>query len=51
MQEWDGNKWQKSGDWFEPLTDKVKPLLAKRRSRVQAEEQRSLAERTEACLN
>jgi branched-chain amino acid transport system substrate-binding protein len=28
MQEWDGEKWVKVSDWFEPLTEKVKPLLA-----------------------
>jgi branched-chain amino acid transport system substrate-binding protein len=50
MQEWDGDKWVKVSDWFEPLTEKVKPLLANA-----AEEYKSSnapwPDRTEACVN
>tara|TARA_R110002020_G_scaffold50818_2_gene143848 strand:+ start:2694 stop:4013 length:1320 start_codon:yes stop_codon:yes gene_type:complete len=28
ISEWDGEKWVKASDWFEPMTDKVAPLLA-----------------------
>ncbi len=28
VQQWDGEKWVKLTDWFPPMTDKVKPLLA-----------------------
>ena len=27
ISEWDGEKWVKASDWFEPMTDKVAPLL------------------------
>jgi branched-chain amino acid transport system substrate-binding protein len=28
VQQWDGEKWEKISDWFSPMTDVVKPLLA-----------------------
>lgn len=48
--EWDGKDWQKSGDWFSPDVEMVRPLLEK------AAEEYVTAnapwpERTEACLS
>ncbi|MEM5474129.1 ABC transporter substrate-binding protein [Hoeflea sp. AS60] len=48
--EWDGKDWQKSGDWFSPDVDMVKPML----ETAAAEYAKSNApwpERTEACAN
>ena len=27
VQQWDGTSWQKATDWFEPMTDVVRPML------------------------
>ena len=27
VQQWDGATWQKATDWFEPMTDVVRPML------------------------
>jgi branched-chain amino acid transport system substrate-binding protein len=29
IQEWDGTGWQKATDWFDPMTDVVRPMLEK----------------------
>ena len=48
--EWDGKDWQKSGEWFSPMTDVVRPMLEKA-----AEEYKTAnapwPERTEPCLS
>jgi branched-chain amino acid transport system substrate-binding protein len=50
IQQWNGEAWEKASDWFEPMTEKVKPLLA-----TAAEEYKTSnapwPERTEACAN
>jgi branched-chain amino acid transport system substrate-binding protein len=48
--EWDGKDWQKSGDWFSPDVDVVKPLL-KKAAEDYAASNAPWPERTEACLN
>lgn len=49
VQGWDGNKWVQVSDWFEPMSDKVAPLLA-----AAAEEYKTSnapwPKRTEACV-
>ncbi|MEZ5840444.1 MAG: ABC transporter substrate-binding protein [Hyphomicrobiales bacterium] len=50
VQEWDGEKWVKASEWFSPMTDVVKPMLA-----AAADEYKTKnapwPERTEACAN
>ncbi|MDP2118360.1 MAG: ABC transporter substrate-binding protein [Hoeflea sp.] len=50
VQQWNGEAWEKASDWFEPMTDKVKPLLA-----AAAEEYKTSnapwPARTEPCAN
>ena len=48
--EWDGKDWQKSGDWFSPDVDMVKPLLKKAAEEYVASNA-PWPERTEACAN
>lgn len=48
--EWDGKDWQKSGDWFSPDVDMVKPLLAKAAEEY-ATSNAPWPERTEPCLS
>ena len=48
--EWDGKDWQKSGDWFSPDVDMVKPLLKKAAEEYVASNA-PWPERTEPCLN
>lgn len=48
--EWDGKDWQKSGDWFSPDVDMVKPLL-KKAAEDYAASNAPWPERTEACAN
>lgn len=48
--EWDGKDWQKSGDWFSPDVDVVKPLLKKAAEEYVASNA-PWPERTEPCLN
>lgn len=48
--EWDGKDWQKSGDWFSPDVDMVKPLL-KKAAEEYAASNAPWPERTEACAN
>ncbi|WP_422370981.1 ABC transporter substrate-binding protein [Hoeflea sp.] len=48
--EWDGKDWQKSGDWFSPDVDLVKPLL-EQAANDYAESNAPWPERTEACVN
>jgi len=46
--EWDGKDWQKSGDWFSPDVEMVKPLL-KKAAEEYAASNAPWPERTEAC--
>ena len=48
--EWDGKDWQKSGDWFSPDVDMVKPMLETAASEY-ATSNAPWPERTEACAN
>ena len=48
--EWDGKDWQKSGDWFSPDVEMVKPLLEKAAADYVASNA-PWPERTEPCLN
>ena len=48
--EWDGKDWQKSGDWFSPDVEMVKPLL-KKAAEDYAASNAPWPERTEACAN
>ena len=48
--EWDGKDWQKSGDWFSPDVDMVKPLLKKAAEEYVASNA-PWPERTEPCLS
>ena len=48
--EWDGKDWQKSGDWFSPDVETVKPLLEKAAQEYVASNA-PWPERTEPCLS
>ncbi|MBC7283719.1 ABC transporter substrate-binding protein, partial [Hoeflea sp.] len=48
--EWDGKDWQKSGDWFSPDVEMVRPLLEKAAEEYVASNA-PWPERTEPCLN
>ena len=50
MVEWDGKDWQKSGDWFSPDVDMVRPLLEKAAADYAASNA-PWPERTEPCAN
>ena len=48
--EWDGKDWQKSGDWFSPDVEMVRPLLEKAAEEYVASNA-PWPERTEECLS
>ena len=50
MAEWDGEKWVKSSDWFEPMTDVVAPLLATA-AKEYVEKNAPWPARTEECAS
>ncbi len=45
LKKWDGDKWEKSTDWIEPMKDVVRPLIEEEAAKIAAE--RGLA--TNAC--
>lgn len=47
--EWDGKDWQKSGDWYAPMTDVVRPLLDQA-AKEYVEANAPWPKREEACL-
>jgi len=48
VSQWDGEKWVPASDWFEPMTDKVQPLLQAAAAEY-AEKNAPWPERTEPC--
>jgi len=50
ISEWDGEKWVKASDWFEPMTDKVAPLLVSAAEEYKASNAPWPA-RSEPCAN
>ncbi len=50
ISEWDGEKWVKASDWFEPMTEKVAPVLARAAEEYKVSNAPWPA-RTEACTN
>jgi hypothetical protein len=48
--EWDGKDWKQAGDWFEPMTDVVRPML-EAAAKDYVEKNAPWPARDEACLN
>ncbi len=50
IQQWDGSKWNKITDWFEPMTEIVRPML-EAAAKEYAEKNAPWPKRTEPCPN
>lgn len=50
VQRWDGEKWEKASDWFDPMSDVVNPMLLAA-AKAYTEANKPWPERSEACAN
>lgn len=50
VSEWDGTKWVKASEWFDPIKDKVRPLI-EAAAKDYAEKNTGWPKRTEKCGN